>query len=647
MNKSISTALYIDDGFSLEVVLPYIKCDDFQFVINNFDNIIEYNINVTKKNYQLYLLFSSNLNSIYEFLKLIDNDKNVLAIVITKGSSQHYSELVKAGADDVVDLQSIHILPSTLFRELHRYSGRIIHNYLKYSNFKEVKSVSNQKSNTICKCKKSDDDFSLLRCVLDNLDNHLIFIKDANSRKFIYANYAYCNALQLGCDKIIGKLSDDILPNDLAKLVKMEEDNLVQSEKDYFVIEDYKNPDSEHQLVLSTKKSLIFDKDDKPLYILGLMEDITNKIEVQSELKKSSLRFSKIFHSSPIPITVNKASDSTFIDFNQSFLDLVGYEYQELIGKNLVDLKIWLKESDRQSMFEEVLSIGTIRNREVEVMNKNGINRTMLLSMESFQFEDEYLIITMGLDISEIKNAATVLQKSLDRQQELNMLRTQFISMISHEFRTPLTTIMLSTDMLKRYGANLSDDDKLKHFNRIQETILRMTQLMENVLILGKMESGKFDLHFDKVDLNSYCESIASNIEFNTGGLYKIFYKYHSKENVTIIDENIFGLIITNLLTNAIKYSPKLSSVEFDVWLNEDNVVLSVRDYGIGIPEDDLRNLFNEFFRASNVGSTAGYGLGLSIVRKCIDSCNGKINIESKVNFGTTFTITIPRIFKI
>ncbi len=647
MIKSITTAVFLDKGIALEDVVSYIKCDEYTLCIKYFNDLTFFNANLTNRICQLYLYFSSNQNEIFDFLKIAGNDKTIISIIINKNSVNNSTQFIKAGAYDVIDVMSIHTLPFVIFRELNRYSESPTTNNLKSSISYDNKTNISSNPDKINILTNQNDEFSLLKIVFDSFDNHLVSIKDANTRTYIYANTLYCKVIKKDSKDVIGYKAEDIFPLDLANSIIREEDILIQNHKDFYLVEDYKNPESANQFVLSNKKSIIFDKDKKPLYILGIIEDISNEIEIQAELKKSSQRFSKIFHFAPIAITVNKVIDNSFVDFNQSFLDLVGFDYEELIGKNLLDTDIWVNEKSRLNFYNELTNRTTFRNLEIDVKGKSNISKTMLLSVEYIQYEDELLYITMGLDITEIKNGANMLQNSLYRQQELNMLKNQFISMISHEFRTPLTTIMLSTDMLKRYGDKLTEDDKLKHYNRIQETILRMTQLMENVLILGKMDAGKFDLHNDRVDLKSYCSSIASNIEFNTGGLYKINYNYHSNEKITIIDENIFGLIITNLLTNAVKYSPKLSSVEFDVQLNETTIVLKVRDYGIGIPEDDLKNLFNEFFRASNVGSTGGYGLGLSIVKKCFDSCDGQVNIESKVSFGTTFIVTIPRIFNI
>lgn len=214
--------------------------------------------------------------------------------------------------------------------------------------------------------------------------------------------------------------------------------------------------------------------------------------------------------------------------------------------------------------------------------------------------------------------------------------------MISHELRTPLTTIMLSADLLKRFGDKWSEEERLKHFQRIQDTVLKMTQLMENVLTVGRLEAGKFDFHPESLDIPSFCNTIVENIEFNNAGKYKIIYVIHGEEKGVRADENLLWLILSNLLSNAIKYSPLHSEVNFDVQFSENEIEFIIADHGIGIPQKDLENLFQLFYRATNVGVTSGYGLGLNIVKRCVQAHGGTIKVDSKENEGTIFTVKIP-----
>ena len=216
--------------------------------------------------------------------------------------------------------------------------------------------------------------------------------------------------------------------------------------------------------------------------------------------------------------------------------------------------------------------------------------------------------------------------------------------MISHEFRTPLTSIMLSADLLKRYGDKWNVDEKMKHFDRIQSTIMNMTQLMENVLIIDRIDSGIFELRPDYMDIKAFCEAVVNNVSFHNRGEHNILYNAIGNCNRLVLDETLLAHIFTNLLTNAIKYSPKGSDIFFESYSNPKDVVFVVKDFGIGIPKNDIEHLFNTFFRASNTGRTAGYGLGLSIVKKCVTAHKGTIMVDSEELRGTTFTVRIPNL---
>ena len=214
--------------------------------------------------------------------------------------------------------------------------------------------------------------------------------------------------------------------------------------------------------------------------------------------------------------------------------------------------------------------------------------------------------------------------------------------MISHELRSPLTTVMLSTDMLRRYGDKLSSEEKNNHYDRIQNTVLKLTKLMETVLTIGRLESGNFEFQPDYIDLVSFCESVIENVEFNHERKRKIEFQYEVQCSDLRADESLLYLIVSNLLSNAVKYTPENKGISLHLVCRDMKAVFTIEDEGIGIPNHELDNLFRSFFRASNVGESSGYGLGLAIVKKCVDTHNGTISAESHLNKGTKFIVEIP-----
>ncbi|MBC5796120.1 MAG: hybrid sensor histidine kinase/response regulator [Sphaerospermopsis sp.] len=239
------------------------------------------------------------------------------------------------------------------------------------------------------------------------------------------------------------------------------------------------------------------------------------------------------------------------------------------------------------------------------------------------------------------------LQAALEKEKELSQLKSRFITMASHEFRTPLAIISSSSGILQKFSDRLSAERKEQHFQTIQNTIKHITQILDDVLMINRAEAEKIELHLEASDIIAFCRHLKEEIETTSNQHTINFYLDLGEEimeNYLIIqfDEKILRQILTNLLTNAIKYSPSHNLVNFSLTKNNNQILFKISDRGIGIPEADQANLFEPFHRASNVGTIAGTGLGLSIVKKCVDLHQGKINVESRAGEGTTFTVSLP-----
>jgi signal transduction histidine kinase len=252
----------------------------------------------------------------------------------------------------------------------------------------------------------------------------------------------------------------------------------------------------------------------------------------------------------------------------------------------------------------------------------------------------------VGRDITERKQAEAEIRKALEKERELSELRSGFVSLVSHEFRTPLTTIQSSAEILERYRERLSEEKKLNHLTRIQSAVIRMTQLLEDVLTIGKAEAGKLKFEPSPIDLVAFCCNLVENMQMSASPQHKVTFAMIGDCIDAQMDEKLLAHIVTNLLSNAIKYSPKGGTIQFDLMCNSDSAVFRIQDAGIGIPKEDLEQLFESFGRASNVGMIPGTGLGLAIVKKCVDLHRGKISVDSEVGIGTTFTVTLPLNFK-
>lgn len=234
------------------------------------------------------------------------------------------------------------------------------------------------------------------------------------------------------------------------------------------------------------------------------------------------------------------------------------------------------------------------------------------------------------------------LRLSLVKEKELSELKTRFISTASHEFRTPLSIILSSSEMLGIYGHKWSEEKKKLILNRIIIAVKRMTTLLDDVLFLNKDDAGKLDFQPKPQDLHNLILEIIEDARNSNLRDWKINFNESNDAQVISVDKKLFHQIINNLLSNAMKYSPDHNEIDLNVQWYTNEVEIKVRDYGIGIPATDQLRLFESFFRANNVGAINGTGLGLTILKRAVDRHGGKISFESAEGMGTTFKVTLP-----
>lgn len=236
----------------------------------------------------------------------------------------------------------------------------------------------------------------------------------------------------------------------------------------------------------------------------------------------------------------------------------------------------------------------------------------------------------------------------LRKEKELSQMRARFISTASHEFRTPLTIIASSTEYLAAYSYRVSQEKQQQHLERIEKAIKQMTQLLDDVLMLNLADLEQLQLNLETLDLVKFCHDLVADLEANSYGHRIIFTATRNHQQLTAlttkIDQKLLRQILTNLLNNALKYSPQESMIDFQIIVKDCDIIFQIQDYGVGIPQEDQVNLFQPFQRARNVGTISGTGLGLSIVKRCVDLHKGTITVSSQVRQGTIFTVNIPYI---
>jgi signal transduction histidine kinase len=252
-------------------------------------------------------------------------------------------------------------------------------------------------------------------------------------------------------------------------------------------------------------------------------------------------------------------------------------------------------------------------------------------------------VVVVFWDLSE-RRRREYIEKALLKEQELNRLKSLFISTVSHEFRNPLTVIQTAVELLEIQGNNLTKSKRETYLKRIYTAVQSMEKLMEDVLFMGRSDAGKLTYNPRLVNLEKFCQELVEEISTIKSVGHEIVFKCHSDYTDAIMDEQILHQLFRNLLANAIKYSPVGGQVKFELTCDPQLKIATfhIQDQGIGIPELEQSQIFESFYRASNVKTIPGNGLGLVIVKRCVDAHKGKINVTSHIEKGTTFTIILP-----
>lgn len=249
-------------------------------------------------------------------------------------------------------------------------------------------------------------------------------------------------------------------------------------------------------------------------------------------------------------------------------------------------------------------------------------------------------IIERKITEQKLKESEEELTRSLSKEKELNEMKSRFVSMASHEFRTPLTSILSSAAIIGRYDKEEQQNKREKHVNRIKASVANLTGILNDFLSLSKLEEGKVEINLNELNLNLLCLEIIEDTKQLLKSDQKIIHKVHGDDPHVIVDERILRNVIFNLISNAIKYSNK--DISCDIYFKKDHFELEVKDQGIGIPLEDQKHLFTRFFRAGNVTNIQGTGLGLNIVKRYVEILGGDIRFESEHEVGTSFFVTVP-----
>ena len=281
----------------------------------------------------------------------------------------------------------------------------------------------------------------------------------------------------------------------------------------------------------------------------------------------------------------------------------------------------------------------TERHEQQEKIKK--INEEMRLLNENLEKKVNERTLVLKEALHELENSKDELTNALETEKELNEMKSRFISMASHEFRTPLSTILSSVSLIQKYVEMEQADKSEKHIHRIKGAVNGLTEILNDFLSLGRLEEGKVRANLQTVEVKETLNDVISELQAIARPGQVINLDFKGNESF-YIDKQMFRNIAINLLANAIKFSGENVSIEVTCKVSENEMILRINDHGIGIPEEDQEHLFERFFRGKNASNIQGTGLGLNIVLKYLEMLNAKIDFQSELNVGTTFTLVFP-----
>lgn len=374
------------------------------------------------------------------------------------------------------------------------------------------------------------------------------------------------------------------------------------------------------------------------------LSDEIDKLTIAESQIRNQIEFLEILiNTIPIPVYIRNR-DKIFIDCNKSFEEFFGLKKEKVTGKSNNDLFPPELAEIYNKMDEEILDKKGRVGFETKVNDREGILHEVVIYQTVFKNNKDEIEGTVGviLDITDQKNLQREIKKSLDKEKELGELRSAFISTVSHEFRTPLTTILSSSDLIELYNSKEGTESTNEFVHKIQKAVAYMIDLIDDVLIINKAEAGKLKFNPRFVDINNLIKEIVEDAKALSNNKHTFLVNIKVNSQRYNIDPKLFKQILSNLLSNAVKYSPNGGRIQLEV--NEANSMLktSVSDNGIGISEEDQKHLFEAFYRCRNAENIPGTGLGLSITKKAVELHNGTITVQSASSKGTTFTFQLP-----
>lgn len=513
--------------------------------------------------------------------------------------------------------------------------------------------------------KELENTREFLQKLLDHLPVAL-FVKDLSSVRFgqvILWNQTCGKIFGVSAEEILGKNAHQLYPKERADLYESQDREAVGSKKIVDIAEESIESQDRGIIYLHTIKVPLLDGNGGPEYLLCISEDISVRKQAENELQRlnqdleirieertqasqeSEARYRNLLDQASDAILITDIQGN-LIEVNQRAIQLFGYSKAEIVKLKVADLHILEELDNVRAAFQHIVAHRSGELLDTFIVCKDGSTVPVDITGSLIECCGQQHIQGIFRDVSERKKAELEIRNALIKERELNDLKTRFIDVASHEFRTPLTVILGNTELIIKHYQKLSEEKRIDNLNKVLKSALRLKRMIEDVLVLSRLNSNKITLELQFLDIEKFCHEVIEDVLAASENKNQITLSLVDKLGLgkeIYGDSRILHHILSNLLSNAVKYSEKDSPVECSIELSQSEIIFRIRDRGIGIPQRDLVGIYESFHRASNVKNIPGTGLGLNIVKRYVDFHGGTIEIETEANVGSAFTVRLPR----
>jgi PAS domain S-box-containing protein len=485
-----------------------------------------------------------------------------------------------------------------------------------------------------------------------------------SDRPILYVNEAFTRMTGYSPEEVLGQT---------LQILQGEKTNLAELEKVYRALRNWESVTVE---VIHYRKNgsefwhefsivPVADKVGQYTHWISIQRDTTARRQGEQALRQSEERFRSLVENA-LDIIMILEPDGTIQYVSPSIENILGYSATEPIGKKVFE---WIHTEDFINASYHLTALThsdhletpqpsdishtnpsteLLPSIEFRCRHKDGSWRT--LEAISCPFTGSSVAVDQGSTLHLMVNARDITERkrlgeirlALEREKELSILKTRFFSMASHEFRTPLSTALAAAQVLENSSEWQDSEKRLRNLRRIQDAVNNMVQMLNDILTINRAETGKLDFKPKRLDLESFCQQLIEEMRLHAGAQYQLNFTRAGIAIPVYLDEKLINSILSNLLWNAIKYSPQGGEISLTLEFQPTLVFLQIQDQGIGIPPEDLDQLFEAFHRGKNVKTIPGTGLGLVVVKKCVELHHGTISIASELNQGTTCKIVLP-----